>query len=78
MSEEKEEEANHFAGKTLIPPPKYRAFTKRGVFTTASIEAFAEDIQIAPGIVVGRLQHDNYVKWKTRLNKLKQSFRWSE
>jgi plasmid maintenance system antidote protein VapI len=77
MPKEKEEEANRFAGRTLIPPPKYRAFIERGVFTIDSVRSFAEDIQIAPGIVVGRLQYDKHVPWKSRLNKLKTSFRWS-
>jgi plasmid maintenance system antidote protein VapI len=78
MPKEKEDEANRFAGRTLIPPPKYRVFTERGVFTTSSVQDFAEEIQIAPGIVVGRLQHDKQVPWNSRLSKLKQSFRWAE
>lgn len=35
------------------------------------IRKFAKDINILPGIVVGRLQQDGYLKYQTRLNSLK-------
>jgi addiction module HigA family antidote len=53
-----EEEANRFAADTLIPPKALGDFLREGKFTSESIYAFAEQIGIGPGIVVGRLQHD--------------------
>lgn len=53
-----EREADEFARDTLIPPAQYARFVTRRNFTAAAIRVFAQDIGIAPGIVVGRLQHD--------------------
>jgi len=58
---EKEEQANQFAADMLIPPEAYQQFVRKGP-TSASICRFAEQIGIAPGIVVGRLQHDGYLR----------------
>ena len=53
-----EHEADAFARDTLIPPAQYERFVARRELTTATIRAFADNLDIAPGIVVGRLQHD--------------------
>jgi hypothetical protein len=56
---EKEEEANKFAADILIPPIELKRFLASGQQRTkVGIEQFAAEIGIAPGIVVGRLQHD--------------------
>jgi len=74
---EKEEEANLFARDHLIPAVKYRQFVdcwdRRSL---APIEAFAQEINIAPGIVVGRLQFDKYLHTSIG-NKLKVFYKWS-
>ncbi|MES9947687.1 MAG: HigA family addiction module antitoxin [Candidatus Thiodiazotropha sp.] len=54
-----EEEADEFAQKTLIPQAPWRAFVKTRDFSPRSLKSFADQIDIAPGIVVGRLQHDD-------------------
>ena len=51
-----EDEANRWAADFLIPPD--RAAELRTLRTDAHVAAFAKDIGIAPGIVVGRMQHD--------------------
>lgn len=56
-----EHEADAFARDTLIPPAAYARFMARREVTTATIRAFAEELGIAPGIVVGRLQHDKVI-----------------
>jgi addiction module HigA family antidote len=56
--EQYEEEANRFAADTLIPPRALGDFLRKRTFSNESIYAFAEQIGIGPGIVVGRLQHD--------------------
>ena len=53
-----EHEADAFARDTLIPPTLYARFVARHELTPSTIRAFAHDLGIAPGIVVGRLQHD--------------------
>lgn len=60
-------DADHFAEDTLIPPAKYREFVEERTryFSKAAIREFAGRIGIAPGIVVGRLQHDGYIEQKS-------------
>jgi addiction module HigA family antidote len=53
-----EVQANNFTANILIPLQRYRLFTGKGILTGSSMSLFAESIGIAPGIVVGRLQHD--------------------
>lgn len=74
---EKEEEANRFAANTLVPEAKYRAFVRKGRFHEADILEFAEQLGIAPGIVVGRLQHDGHIPYN-RHNNLKRTFQLEE
>ncbi|MEV7388084.1 ImmA/IrrE family metallo-endopeptidase [Streptomyces sp. NPDC091215] len=69
-----EEEANAFAAETLIPPEhaaSYRRLVSRPM-PFSKIEAFAHQAGIAPGIVVGRLQHDGALEW-THGNKYKRT-----
>lgn len=78
MNCEKEEEANAFARDRLIPPADYRKFIESWDGRSfAPIKTFAEKIKIAPGIVVGRLQHDKRLP-NSHGNKLKVFYRWSE
>ena len=70
-----EEEANRFASDTLIPPRAFDGFIRKGVFTNETIHAFAEEIGVGPGIVVGRLQHDGLLA-RHQGNALKQKLDW--
>jgi HTH-type transcriptional regulator/antitoxin HigA len=56
-----ENEANDFAADFLIPV-EHQARLHR-LTTDSEVKAFADDIGIAPGIVVGRLQHDEKWGW---------------
>lgn len=71
---QKEMEANRFAADTLIPPEALRTYLRRrrGPFSSAEVEQFAVELGIAPGIVVGRLQHDQLLS-PSHLNALKRS-----
>jgi len=60
--DERESEANRFAADHLIPQTEYRQFVKQGAFRLAKILSFAHRTGIHPGIAVGRLQHDGYLK----------------
>jgi len=76
----REVEANAFAAVSLIPRHDLRRFLqgrKRGHLSKQGIRAFAAEIGIAPGIVVGRLQHDGYLV-HSHCNDLKQKFTWAE
>jgi len=57
---EKEKEADIFACNFLMPPEQLSHFITSVLYkpTIAQIKRFAASIGIAPGIVVGRLQHD--------------------
>jgi HTH-type transcriptional regulator / antitoxin HigA len=65
-----EDEANRWAEDFLIP--RDRAAELHTLRTDAHVAAFAKDIGIAPGIVVGRMQHDEI--WDYRQgHRLKRS-----
>ena len=71
-----EQEADRFASNALISPIEYDGFTQRGRFTSAAIIAFAHELGIESGIVVGRLQHDQLIPYD-RLNNLKERLTWT-
>jgi HTH-type transcriptional regulator / antitoxin HigA len=58
---ELEEEADRFASDLLIPPDKAEQLTQ--LSTVSDVQRFSEDLDIADGIVVGRLQHDQLWPW---------------
>lgn len=62
-TDEDESAADRFAKDTLIPMMDWREFTARRPFSRAAINNFADHIGIDAGIVVGRLQKDNYVNY---------------
>lgn len=70
-----EAEADRFSRDVLVPP-RYAAELPR-LRTEDSVRRFAERIGVAPGIVVGRLQHDQL--WPhSRGNKLKRPLGFTE
>lgn len=73
----KEDEANQFARDFLIPAKDYQAFLQQwdGVSLDA-VKVFAEVIGIAPGIVIGRLQHDHHLAY-SKGNHLKARYEWT-
>jgi len=72
-----EDEANRFASELLIPKLAYQDFLSREVFTKKAVIEFANRIEIDPGILVGRLQHDRKILFRS-LNNLKTRLEWSE
>ena len=62
---DREIEANAFAREVLVPTAEYKKFISRGRFFTADIIDFSGRVGIAPGIVVGMLQHDGLPKAKS-------------
>ncbi len=72
----KESEADAFAQEWLIPGSRYRVFRRLGAFSCAAASRFAFELGIAPGIVVGRLQHDGHLE-RTQCNDLKRKIDWA-
>ncbi|MBW4578675.1 MAG: helix-turn-helix domain-containing protein [Tildeniella nuda ZEHNDER 1965/U140] len=71
-----EQEANQFSADHLIPPVDLEQFIARHRrFSKVAIEQFAAEIDIAPGIVVGRLQH-HFGLPHDQCNELKQRIEW--
>lgn len=71
-----EAEASAWAAEFLIPSRDLESFIERGAFDLASIRNFAIALGIAPGIVVGQLQHRKAIPFN-RANRLKQRYRWA-
>jgi addiction module HigA family antidote len=62
LKTEAENDADTFAQNILIPPGELKQFIGSGYSPEIyEIEQFAKKIGIAPGIVVGRLQHDKII-----------------
>lgn len=70
-----ETRANFFSSDTLIPPIRYQRFVEGEMFTLPAVQSFADEIDIHPGIVVGRLQHDGHVR-RDRLNSLRERLKF--
>jgi addiction module HigA family antidote len=76
MDNEKEDQANRFAADFLIPPDEYSSFSPTYAhFSKEDVIKFAMNIRIHPGIVVGRLQHDEKIPQKN-MNDLKKRLMW--
>ncbi len=75
-SEKEEKEASDFAEQTLIPE-KYRREMQVLRPVVNDVVRFATRVGIAPGIVVGQLQHYGRVK-RNFLNGLKRRYQWNE
>jgi HTH-type transcriptional regulator / antitoxin HigA len=69
---EKENEADKFASKFLIPEINWKNFiTNTNKFDEKTICNFAKDIDICPGIIVGRLQRERYINF-SKMNHLRR------
>lgn len=69
ISESWDVAADDFAQNTLLPKSAYDYFVKHnsGRFTSSLVKEFADSQNIAPGIVVGRLQHDGFIGYRKRV-----------
>jgi len=71
-----EHEANEFATSALIPREYMQALKTLGA-NTRTVMRFAKSIGIAPGIVVGQMQHRKLLTF-AQLNNLKQRYKWAD
>jgi HTH-type transcriptional regulator / antitoxin HigA len=70
----KEESADGFAIQHLLPKAGLARFLAAGEPTRESIKRFAEKVELAPGVVVGLLQHRRIVA-DSQFNDLKKLFK---
>ncbi len=70
-SEDLEKEADQFARDVLLPQDEYEAFLNCGPhgFTYDRICFYARKMEIHPGIIIGRLQHDGYIPFSRFTNR---------
>ena len=71
-----EKEADNFACDKLISKDIDRTFDNTKYISKAMIQNVADEIGIAPGILVGRLQHEGIIRFN-QFNKLKVTYKWS-
>ena len=74
---ETESDADKWAQNFLIPRPQWNEFANSFRGDAAEVRQFAQQQGIAPGIIVGRLQHQRLLPWN-RLNDLKVNLEWSD
>ena len=75
-SEEDEKIADIFARDTLIPRKEYDSFVQLKKFDRDSIISFSQKIGIDVGIIIGRLQKENYIEYAC-FNNLKTKYEYS-
>lgn len=71
-----ERQANEFASSCIIPPERWSDFAEL-TDDKDSVMRFAISLGIAPGLVVGQLQHRGSIP-RNRLNFLKRRWTWAE
>lgn len=71
--DEDEKAADLWSGNTLIPLADFEAFKEKRDYTEQSVQKFAKEQGIAPGIVVGRMQREGMIKYNM-LNGLKEQY----
>lgn len=69
-----EREANDFATRQLVNQGELDHFVAEADFRASRVREFAAEQRVAPGIVVGQLQHRRVVPYKSALSRLKESF----
>lgn len=75
LADEDEAAADAFARDFLIPPGK--AAQLQQMRSEVAVRQFATQIGVAPGIVVGRMQKEEWLPW-THLNGLKARYTWGQ
>lgn len=72
-SDDDEAAADKWAADTLISSIRFEQFKSEGNYSDDSIRRFASTQEIAPGIVVGRMQREGIIKYN-RFNDLKEQY----
>ena len=72
-----ETKANEWAANALVGRADWKQFVASSPRSKSAVCAFADKQGIAPGIVVGMLQHAGVVPW-AHLNSLKVRYKWRD
>ena len=74
-----EQEADEFASETLIPKLRFNQWIKKNSnkLSADNLSEFARELNIAVGILVGKLQYMGYVKY-SEFSDLKFKYDWHE
>lgn len=62
-----------FAKNALIPNEAFSEFVQKNNLDKDSIESFAQELKIDPGIIVGRLQFEGLIPFN-RFNEMKTRY----
>jgi HTH-type transcriptional regulator/antitoxin HigA len=73
--EQQETEANNWAADFLVPRTSLEELVSLNEYTRASLVHFADKLGIAPGVLVGRLQHEGLFP-HSHCNDLKRRLQW--
>ena len=71
-----EKEADQFAADSLIGAEKLGQVVLKADFSQIAIKAFAREVGVSVGIVVGRLQHEGFLEYDSELNRLRDKYVW--
>ncbi len=74
-SEDLEMEADDWASNMLVPARAFAKFASTSPRSERAIKEFAAEQGVAPGIIVGMLQHKEFLPW-SHLNGLKRRVDW--
>ena len=72
-TEQDEDDADAWSGDKLIPKEEFEKFRNENLFSASSIIQFAKHMEIAPGIVVGRLQNEGCIGYNM-MNEIKEQY----
>lgn len=72
---DKEQQANRFAAESLIPSSHWKRVRSMGRYSKAAIRSLAATLGVAPGIIVGRLQHEGALP-PSHCNDLKRRYQF--
>jgi len=68
--------ADGFSSEMLISSEAYKNFLHRNLITKNNVMKFAEALDVHPGIVVGRLQHDQVISF-SKYSELRPRYVWN-
>lgn len=75
--QQREHEANQFASNLMLPTADWKAFVAAASFSVSNIQRFAKSQNIHPGIIAGRLLHDQKIDYYQPAAKLRSKFKWA-
>lgn len=72
-TDQDEKDADNWSGDTLIDPNAFAAFKRERDYSERNVLKFAKKQEIAPGIIVGRMQREGMIKY-SMMNNLKVQY----